>query len=531
MQGYADPNSETLIADLLLFGNQNGGNQNANGDGNDSDSDDQVDLPDEPGPPFFPSGTNGEGIFHPMEEAFDLRANPPLLLKADMDSVYGFNKSLAHLVCAIGDKNTFTLPSLIEGWKVEKSSRFSVNCQHLRHAPAAANQVARTMPLENFPNVKIATVGITQMPLTTDMHIHIYFLGTKSFRKSTHFSTLWMGVVNAMLNIAREKSISFSQSEQHGDDCHFAKCQFRSMDAFHSKTPTDNNCEAGFSNHLKNVNNHLDFTSMIVFADHIQDALADIAANKADLKFEHPSVNGMQFEGPGSLKREDMVKFAKELKKGIMFSASLAGCKAAFMQPEFMKTVEFEQEQKDKIYNLYQDLVSDHIAEHQEALVAEHGSLDDARRAGETTYEGGTLPRYSAIERVRELWKNLLKKRIFDLRNALFEKIRKKIKKFFSSKGDMKNPESEWYFDIAVEIHVKPGHKYHLLTDCGKTKELLDFAMGLRCVGDGRANLQDCVFCLVFVLTRGSLHLRLSADTGVIQLPILLQRCRMFSPM
>jgi hypothetical protein len=150
---------------------------------------------------FSISFANMESLYT-FTEKFPTPAHfPEIIVSADIDSVYTFADTAEKIVDAIGTKNRWMIPSITRQWSSDTGTRFSVNSELCENPPFLCKGEAKTVPLNMFPNIKIAVAHIAEFGY--DMHVHLYYLGIEKFTSKSHFSLLQMGVVNAMFNGAR----------------------------------------------------------------------------------------------------------------------------------------------------------------------------------------------------------------------------------------------------------------------------------------------------------------------------------------
>ncbi len=286
----------------------------------------------------FPGCVNGEKTLFKMEDWCSPVDQPQMVVEGDIDSVCGIFQNFSEVVDAIGPSHSHVMHSLTSPYSADKGSRFSVDSSLCEVPAFVRGDAAKTVPLCWLPNIKVATVPISDWGC--EMHIHLYFLGAEKLVGASYFSTLRMGVVNAMFNIARKAIMSVNQTgdgnDGISDSVYTVKKQFERCHLF--ETPVGRKEWRSNKSGSKNV---FSAEAMKVFAYFLQEALNLIADDHPQLDFHKPWVNGIQTEGDRdeSLDRGEMVKFANKLKHNLAFTASVAGCKQHFCKLQFHRKV------------------------------------------------------------------------------------------------------------------------------------------------------------------------------------------------
>ena len=256
---------------------------------------------------------------------------PSVVVSGDIDSLYTFNRNLSGIVDACGIKALWTMPSILRRESADTGSRFCVNYDLCANKPFIRRGTAKTVPLNWFPNVKIATVQIGY-PFCRELHIQLYFLGVEGFTSSSYFTTLQLGVINAMFNFA----VLFLVN---GDTDRSVK---RELSRFYNlETLTGSRSWTGSR---QPASNFLSPMAMKAIAEQAEVAL-DLIVDDDPLvsQLTDPFINGVQPENKRAktLDKDEMLKFAKRLHKAKCFTASLAGCKGSFTASEFEEVLEF----------------------------------------------------------------------------------------------------------------------------------------------------------------------------------------------
>jgi len=380
---------------------------------------------------------------------------PSLNVKTDIDSVYKTSRTLANLIDDIGRNNRFTLNSVTTAYSSDQGSRFCVNSDNVNDPPYVRSNVAKTVPLHWFPNIKIGTARIKEWGY--DMHIHLYFLGIEKFTKEARFSRLWISVVNAMLNMARQKVVS------DADTCYnemlVQECQ--NMYPFESKAGSQE-----WTRTVHNYRNHLNFDAMKVFASKMEEALELIATNNSDWKFEDPELNGIRLEDMRSstVPRGQMVSFAKSLRKSICFTASIAGCKDYFVsRKEFNRIIlSPEDSELEDLKERYTEEATLYISTHPEY------DLDD------------NLPPYSLFPDLLDEWKDKLDQAICTAISGTEESLHDSFRSAFDSDyTNNEGPDGQWFVDVGMEIRFDVSSSTSLFADVKTAQATLTEVLAL----------------------------------------------------
>ena len=392
---------------------------------------------------------------------------PCLIVKADIDSVYKTSHSLSNLVRDVGENNKWTLESLTSAYSADFGSRFCVNSSQLRNPAYVKNSLCKTVPLEWFPNVKIGVINIQRFSLP--MNVHMYFMGVQSFTCKSYFSRVWMAVVNSMLNNAREvMKQKKSEAESVGDT--LAASEFANMAPFQSRAG-----RKAWTKHMLSYKNRLSHESMLAYADEIHNTLDRMASGEdcEDFHFEKPELNGIHLEDKQqvSVSKAEMIAFAKALKKGIVFTASLAGSKSHFQSQAFATMVVDDEEEDDEGQKIGQD-VFDEIGLQYMDKVETYLASEQGRNSGFDSelnfppYDTDGLNCGDLLER----WQNILDVELNNACSTLTSQIKEEFSETFPEK-------SHWYIDIGMEIMHSSRSSESLFIDTGEAKTQLDQLM------------------------------------------------------
>ena len=259
---------------------------------------------------------------------------PAILVCADIDSVYTFENTLASIVDLCGKKTRWVMPSITRRESADTGSRFCVNADLCETKPFLRGGVAKTVPLNWFPNIKLAIAKIGH-PFHCDMHVQMYFLGVEGFSSNSYFNNHQLGVVNAMFNLAIVYLIN-------GQDTDFSVK--RELQRFYNLETLAGSKE--WRGSRKAWPNSLSPKAMKALAEKSIETLQQIASDDEEIDFENPYWNGIRPEDKRTktLDRDLMVECAQQLSKNVCFTASMAGCKGSFAGEHFERRIELNAE-------------------------------------------------------------------------------------------------------------------------------------------------------------------------------------------
>ena len=291
---------------------------------------------------------------------------PALLVNADIDSVYTFEHTLPRIVDVCGSKVRWVMPNITRRESADTGSRFCVNADLCETKPFLRGGVAKTVPLNWFPNIKIAIAKIGH-PFHCDMHVQMCFLGVQGFTSNSYFNNHQMGVVNAMFNLAAIFLIN-------QEDADFSVK--RELKRFYNlETLVGSKAWRGSRQAWPNS---LSPKAMKALAEKSIETLQQIANNDEEIDFENPYWNGIQPEDKrtDTLDRELMVECAQLLSKNVCFTASMAGCKGSFTGEDFERRIELDPDQF-KLENDSDDDSDDDSAGCQWDITSWHSTLNE----------------------------------------------------------------------------------------------------------------------------------------------------------
>jgi hypothetical protein len=378
------------------------------------------------------------------------------VVKGDIDSVCTFADDLATIVDACGS-NPWKLLSTTSPASADTGSRFCVNSELCESPAFVRGEETKTVPLNWFPNIKIATVPVGAWGY--EVHIHLYFLGVEKFTANAYMTHVMTGVVNAMFNIARMCAVLTSSDPTDIQEMQ----RFDNLETLVGRKK--------WTRHKLGKKNHLSARAMRELAVQAQTALDFIAGDHPGFEFEQPFLNGIQPEDKreNTLERHEMVKVAKRLKNAMVFTASLAGCKDHFTQEQYQESIHTDPEK-------YKKMMVD--SPHFDAVVDElNGALDDEDDEASVEYYNSStkLPPFTHFPDILKAWKDDLDLEMSMKRDLLNRKVLDAFRSAFATL-DSENQESEdtasrWYVDIGFEAYLKDN--MNLLPLIGPSEDML----------------------------------------------------------
>jgi len=437
----------------------------------------------------FPDSVTGEKTLFKLEEMYSPATPPKMTVSGDIDSLYGIFHSMMELVKAIGPLHSYSIPSVTTPCSADKGSRFSVNSNRCSVPAFVRGDSAKTVPLNLFPNVKVATVPVAKWGC--EMHIHLYYLGPEKLIGASYFSHLWMGVVNSLFNTAREMVVKWGHALQNenpnpNDEWMALILAAKEFESFQPlETPVGRKQWRSKKSGAKNV---LSAKAMSIFAEMVDLVLDSMAEDHVGLDFQNPLVNGIQPEEGDrgtSLDRDEMVKFAKKLKNNVAFTASIAGCKQHFCKPQFHKEVLLPP------LSSYVEMMKETAG--LEAIIEkinrENGTSysfdDDGNSSDDSDIPFGRvnsgLPTLDVngskhFPEIVQTWLDDINAAIEKTIAEVNQELRVAFRNDFigeeaASGADDGDARSLWYIDIGTEFRI--GGSVNLFTDMSKSKEFL----------------------------------------------------------
>lgn len=285
-------------------------------------------------PTRFPSQTSGRFFWMDREGATTTRQynilfpfmtrlrfpkHPIYYVKADIDSIYGFNSSFENLIQDFSNPDSMlVMKSTTCSTRSLLGSRFFIDTRKLGTKPTIRGKNANKIGLEKFPSLEIGQLSIG---LHRPLSLHLVNLSATKIFKTNMFTKKQMAVVNAALNIAREKSISYYHSENRFD----IEKDFLDFHPFKS-------CYGNKSNKTATRDfNELTAEETIVFARNVQEAIKTMAEdNIQDFLFYKREYHQVRSDEHFQITRGEMVEIAQELHEGAVFVASISGIKKYF---------------------------------------------------------------------------------------------------------------------------------------------------------------------------------------------------------
>jgi len=455
--------------------------------------------------PGFPPSVSGDKILFQMQDLFSPDDSPQIQVEGDIDSVHRVFHSLEDTVAAIGER-MWHIPSVTTPLSADTGSRFKVNSENCNIPAFVRGEASSTVPLNWFPNIRLATVPIAEWGC--EFHIQLYFLGSEKLVTNHPFPQLWMGVVNAMFNLARTSLVIPTPNEEAGTEGPLSSIAKELMRCQPLETPVGNK---GWRANKSGVDNRLSAKAMKQLAPTMITVLRLIASNNIHLKFEDPAVNGIQFEDSyeTSLDRTEMVAFAKKLMNNIAFTATIAGCKQHFCQPKCCKKL--DPLPASKHIKMMKQMSKDELKVICTRINERHGTHFDCEEFDPDVHdECEDLP--SLQECGNKYFPTIVGVWLDDInvaiKNAMDEVHHDCVASFHQTfkpnepASEAEAPSSMWHIDIGTEFRIV-GVDMNLFTQAANSKELLkrqlkqDRSVRLPfCFGDKVAtSSQNIVFC------------------------------------
>ena len=166
-------------------------------------------FPSETSGRFFWTDRDGEtttrqcDMLFPFMTRLRFPKHPIYCMKADIDSVCGFNSSLENLIQDFSNPDSMlVMKSTTCSTRSLKGSRFFLDTRKLETKPTIRAKKANKIDLEKFPSLEI---GELSMGLHRPLSLHLVNLSATKIFKTNMFTKKQMAVANAALNMAREK--------------------------------------------------------------------------------------------------------------------------------------------------------------------------------------------------------------------------------------------------------------------------------------------------------------------------------------
>lgn len=402
-------------------------------------------------------GSDNSLMYHLDDKHVIIPPNlPKLFLMADVDSIYGYGKSLSEIKNKLGEKTKFEFKSLTASFTNDAGSRFAINCDSVEDPPFVRNQAAKTVPMNWYPNMNIGVCLLKE--LNVKVFIQIYNLKVSGFTKVAHFSTQQIAVVNAMLNMAREVSINDCEGEPG------IQMELQNMYPFETKVG-----DTAWQAYLHKFENYLSSRAMDFFAVNVDHALKYIAAPDSGdpdiakfegINFWESQYHQIKFKVSDSrtesVSKESMTEFACELKKGILFTFCAAGVKNVFDgDPQYCRELKMTATDHTKYSQEWQAMMRDYVSSLRQAVLE---TSDDYTNANDVPSEAiefddvdGRRPHMSDIDENKFTdFLNFVEASIDVEKEGLVSSVYRRLKTALHRPN-----RSRWdlvYFDIGVRI-------------------------------------------------------------------------------
>ena len=421
-------------------------------------------------PDVFPSSATGlyshigdddetvgeHDILYPYLEVVSFPLHPKYTLKGDVDSIYGYNSSLTQLLndfmlqsseesenSVPNVESIFSLPAVHVSARKMQGSRFKIDLSEIQDKPQLRNQPAKKISLERFPNVELGQLSVG---FHRPMQIYLVNMGAKRLYKESYFSKTEIAVVNAASNMARQISLDFAK-EQNKPHVAKAFAEFYPFKACYG-TRTNQATVRSF--------NELTNEAMKVFSTAFMEAIDLIACDSSNWEFQKEELHQVVSDSSFEVKRAEMVLFAKELREGAVFVASLSGIKKFFDRKEFFVSNPDYANFKTQ----YEDILSSNEAQ----LVQEANQLLDpdipyATQGSEDEYSGITQRlSLDVIDEDFPSYQNLFEKayttNISNSYNDTVKELCRRVDQHMKHILGVRNRETHVFFDIGVEVRL-----------------------------------------------------------------------------
>jgi hypothetical protein len=240
--------------------------------------------------------------------------------KLDADSVYYGSPTCNRLVGMCGTECQFSINSLLQHNYASSGSRWSMDCRALTNHPITLRGYeAGCVNYNRLPNTHVMDCHLKSMPGNI-MSIYITLTGVERIRKTNFFYLEEVALVNAALNLA---SMEIKTTESESDI--FNDTSMR-IQYFETKV------RGKFSKHITNRRENVGVQSMRNFSDYFDKALAYILADTEWERFMNPDYSGMKFDKGDGLCKKKFKAAIETFKRGIYYSANLAGVKESFKE-------------------------------------------------------------------------------------------------------------------------------------------------------------------------------------------------------
>jgi hypothetical protein len=199
-------------------------------------------------------------------------------------------------------------------------SRWSVDCRQLKNHPMTVRGYeAGCISMDRLPNMRVFDGHLKAIPGNI-MAIYITLTGVERIRKTNYLYLEEVAVINAALNLAgMSVKTSPGASDTYNDTS--IRIQY-----FETKV------RGKYSKHLTNKRETVSPISMKNFVRYVDDALAFILKSNDPTKYMHWIYSGMKFDKGDGLDKDKFLAAIETMKRGVYFSASLAGVKETFKE-------------------------------------------------------------------------------------------------------------------------------------------------------------------------------------------------------
>ncbi len=245
-------------------------------------------------------------------------------LHVDIDSIYGFNHSLAKIINLMGSEATFSMFPCNCISNSTNGSRFSIDCRGLINNPISVKgKPLKNVRMEDLPNLNLFQVNLPKLEgcvMTVTMHLS----GITQVRKMNYFKNVELAVVQACWN--RAKKI-LSKRDGLEDNISWEVKRLQKFMCY--------NANAKSASLLGKGKTSLNYKAMLMLVGEFENAMKYFAENAIDVQ-DGQKTGIMPLFGDTSMKfsDEDFQQAAIFLNEYKVFTFTVAGIKWFFRKNE-----------------------------------------------------------------------------------------------------------------------------------------------------------------------------------------------------
>lgn len=207
-------------------------------------------------------------------------------------------------------------------------SRYSMDCRGLENTPMTLRGFnAGTFNYSRMPNIPICECYLKEIPGHT-VSIYLTFTGVKRLRKTNFLYLEELAIVNAAKNLA---IMTMKSDDSESLD--------KYRDIIKGFVKSESSVRGGYRRYQANSRKSFGPQVMRIFAGLFDESL-DVIINSDDiLTYMAPTYTGMRFDvDDGGLCPQKLKEAAESLKRGVHFTANLAGIKEVFKEnPDYIR--------------------------------------------------------------------------------------------------------------------------------------------------------------------------------------------------